>query len=70
MINEICNLSKLFFTNHFMNNFTNSVINSAHSEWWIEINYWKKGSDGDSVKVSLVNQRFGSQLLEGRWVSE
>ena len=32
MINKICNLSTLFFISHFKNNFTNSVINSTHSE--------------------------------------
>ena len=26
MINKICNLSTFFFINHFINNFTNSVI--------------------------------------------
>ena len=64
MINKISNLSMFFFTNYFMN----SVINSTHSEWSIEFNYTKNWSKGNSVKISLVNQRIGAQFLEGRWV--
>ena len=70
MISKICNLSTFFFTNHFINDLTNSVINSNHSEWWNEINYKKNWSNGDSVKISLVNQRLGGQLFEGWWVGE
>ena len=51
-----------FFANHFINNFANSVINSTHFEWGIEINYWKNWSNGDLVKISLVNQGVGGQL--------
>ena len=32
MINKICNIEMFFFTNHFINNFKNSVINSTYSE--------------------------------------
>ena len=38
IINEICNLLWFFFTSHFLNNFTNAVINSTKSERSIEIN--------------------------------
>ena len=64
-----CNLSTLFFTNHFIDNSTNSVINSTHSEWWIEINYWKNWSLGDSVKISFVNQKVSKRIdeLVSRW---
>ena len=32
MISKICNLSTLLFTNHFINDFINLVVNSKHSE--------------------------------------